>query len=60
MGIGGMCMTMQAGIGQALAEKTGAGREASRKAAFQYVGLLTRRGLVAIEVPAGPGKKRKK
>ena len=47
-------------IGKALAKKTGAGREASRKAAFQYVGLLTRRGLVAIEVPAQPEKKRKR
>jgi hypothetical protein len=43
-------------IGEALAKKTGAGREASRKAAFQYVGLLTRRGLVVIEVPAGKSR----
>ncbi len=46
-------------IGGALAKKTGAGREASRKAAFQYVGLLTRRGLVAIEVPAQEVPKRR-
>jgi hypothetical protein len=45
-----------ADLGAAVAKRWKVGKEAARQMAFQYIGLLTRRGLIAVEVSPGQGR----